>query len=352
MAPAIKKLTFFEKWMDPIAEGIVAAAPGINLTRLSYDAPLEANGRAMRETHGYQIAPRTELREPWFGNADLLARCPNLLAISTSGVGYDVVDVEACTKAGVIVINQAGSNKEAVAEHTLGLMLSLAKKIAETDRLLRKRKGLDRFAYSGNDLAGKTVGIIGIGNIGTRTAELCRVFNMTVLACDPYLSAAAITARGAAKVELAELLRRADFVSVHCPRSSETFGMIGRDELALMKPTAYFISTARGGIHQEDALVEALAQKRIAGAGVDVFLAEPPAPDHPLLAFDNVIATPHIAGMTEEAKQEMAASAARQWIAIFNGAAPRCLVNPDAWQRYVERFERLLGFRPAESRAA
>src|SRR5262249_33764829 len=153
---------------------------------------------------------------------------------------------------------------------------------------------------------------------------------------------------GATKVGLDELLRTADFVTVHCPRSSETFGMFGRDQFRLMKPTAYFINTARGGIHDEPALVEALRGGVIAGAGLDVFLDAPPAPDHPLLGFDNVIATPHVAGITVEALRAMAVGAAEQWMTIFDGAVPPRLINPEAWPRYTERFRTLFGFAPAQ----
>jgi D-3-phosphoglycerate dehydrogenase / 2-oxoglutarate reductase len=152
------------------------------------------------------------------------------------------------------------------------------------------------------------------------------------------------------KVELDELLRRSDFVTLHCPRTRETMGMIGRTQFSLMKPTAFFISTARGGIHREDDLAEALRDGKIAGAGLDVFLEEPPRPDHPLLAFDTVIASPHTAGVTEEALYDMAVATAEQWIDIFAGVVPPRLVNPDAWPRYAERFERLLGFAPAALR--
>ena len=256
--------------------------------------------------------------------------------------------VDACTAAGVIVCNQSGFNKEAVAEHTLGLILSLAKKIGLADKVLRREGVRDRFRYMGNDIRGKTVGIVGIGQIGTRTAELCRVlFGMTVLAYDPYLTAEQVRERGGTKVEMDELFRRSDFVSLHCPRNTETMGMIGRAQFSLMKPTAFFISTARGGVHREDDLAEVLRDGRIAGAGLDVFLQEPPLPDHPLLAFDTVVATPHTAGMTEESLYDMAVATAEQWITIFEGGVPPRLVNPEAWPRYSERFESLLGFAPA-----
>jgi D-3-phosphoglycerate dehydrogenase len=342
------RLVYFGNWVDPAAERLLSGRPEIELLRLDYASPEAENWAKIRLAHGYQIAPRTELRQPWFGDAALLERCPNLLAISSTGAGFDMVDVEACTANGVIVCNQSGSNKEAVAEHALALMLSLSKKIALLNRAMQREAVADRFAYTGNDLQGKTVGIVGIGQIGTRTAELCRAaFGMTVLAYDPYLAAAEIEQRGASKVSFEELLRRSDFVSVHCPRTAETMRLFRAAEFAQMKPTAYFINTARGGIHDEDDLVQALTEGRIAGAGVDVFLKEPPPPDHKLLRLDNVIATSHTAGITAESLRNMAVFAAEQWIAIFSGQVPPRLVNPAAWPRYAERFEQLLGAQPA-----
>jgi D-3-phosphoglycerate dehydrogenase / 2-oxoglutarate reductase len=344
----IKRLAYFEKFFDPIAERTLAARPDIELMCLRYDRPESDTWPEISRAHGYQIQPRGELRDPWFGDAALLGRSPSLLAISSSGAGYDMVDVDACTAAGVIVCNQSGFNKEAVAEHALGFILALSKKIGLADKVMRREGVSDRFLYMGNDIRGKTVGIVGIGQIGTRTAELCRVlFDMPILAYDPYLTADEIAARGATKVELDELLRRSDFVSLHCPRNAETMGMIGSRQFALMKPTAFFISTARGGVHKEDDLAAALRVGQIAGAGLDVFMQEPPQPNHPLLAFDTVIATPHTAGMTEESLRDMAVATAEQWIAIFAGAVPPRLVNPDAWPRYARRFERILGFAPA-----
>ncbi|BBK41318.1 D-3-phosphoglycerate dehydrogenase [Allostella vacuolata] len=347
MATNVKRLAYFEKWVDPVAEEILGQRDDIELVQRRYDDPDGDNATVMARVHGYQIAPRTELRGPWFGDADLIRRCPDLLAISSTGAGFDMVDVAACTAAGIAVCNQSGANKEAVAEHALGLMLALAKNIGITDRALRQERDLDRFLYTGRELRGRTVGIVGIGQIGTRTAELCRgLFGMTVLAHDPYLTADEVAARGAAKVPLDELLARADFVSVHCPRNDETFGMFGTAEFAAMRPTAYFVNTARGGIHDEAALEAALVTRRIAGAGVDVFLKEPPDPSHPLLRLPNVIATPHIAGITEEALQTMAEAAAYQWIAIFEGRVPPRLVNPEVWPHYRERFAERIGFRP------
>ena len=348
-APAnAKRLAYFETWIDPVAERMLEQQPEIDLVRLRFASPEAENWRELALAHGYQVLPRGDLVEPWFGDGKLIAKCPRLLAICSTGAGYDMVDVDACTRAGIIVCSQTGTNKEAVAEHALGLMLSLSKKIALTDKALRTGAQVDRYAFTGNDLMGKTVGIVGIGQIGTRTAELCRgLLRMPVLAYDPYLTREEIAARGAEKVELGGLLARSDFVTVHCPRSKETLGMFGREQFARMKPSAFFLNTARGGIHDETALAEALAARHIAGAGVDVFLVEPPPADHPLLAFDNVIASPHIAGVTHEAMHEMARAAAEQWTSIFAGHVPPRLVNPEVWSRYRDRFQQLLGSRPA-----
>jgi len=342
------KLVYFEKWMDPIGERTLGGRKDIDLVRLEYGAAPAANWSHFADAHGYHISPRGDLQEPWFANDALIARSPNLLAISSTGAGYDVIDVEACNRAGIIVCNQTGMNTEAVAEHALGLMLALSKNIATTDRMLRRGDKTDRFVHAGHDIQGKTVGIVGIGNIGSRVSQLCGVlFGMTVLAYDPYLTAEQIAARGAKKVELDELLAAADFVTVHCPRSDETFGMFGYERFARMKPSAFFLNTARGGIHREDELARALREKRIAGAGLDVFLVEPPPKDHPLLGFDNVIVTPHNAGVTHEAMYNVARAGAEQWIEIFTGAVPPRLINPEIWPRYCDRFEKLFGFRPA-----
>lgn len=340
-------LVHFARFPHPIGEQTLRAAAGIALRSLDFAQPRAELDAAFAAAHGYHVLPRVELREPWFCDAALIARAPTLLAACSTGAGYDVIDVEACTAAGIIVCHQSGTNKEAVAEHALGMMLALSKKFAQADKALRRGGGQDRFALTGRDIRGKTLGIVGLGQIGSRLAELCRgLFAMTVLACDPYLSAEEIARRGAAKAALEELLERSDFVSVHVPRTAETMGMFGAAQFARMKPSAFFIQTARGGIHDEAALAAALAEGRIAGAGLDVFLKEPPPPDHPLLAFDNVIASPHIAGITEEALHDMALGAAEQWIAIFRGEVPPRLVNPEAWPRYAARFREAFGFAP------
>ncbi|MEO9190634.1 MAG: NAD(P)-dependent oxidoreductase, partial [Acetobacteraceae bacterium] len=241
MTPNAKRVFYVNAVAHPVFLEIIGRRPDVQLDRLTNDSPhLEAQP-VLAQAHGYQIgATRDELALAYHGTADLLARAPRLLAVSSNGAGYDTVDVEACTEAGVAVVNQTGGNKEGVAEHVLGLMLALSKRIGETDRFMRTRPDIPRVAFMGHDILGMTVGIIGLGNVGSRVAELCRgPFRMRVLAYDPYLSAEQIGARGGEKVALDALLAQADFVSVNCPRTKETLGMIGAREYALMKSSAY-----------------------------------------------------------------------------------------------------------------
>ena len=328
----------------PVFAEILAARPDVRLDRLENgdgDAPLLAGA------HAYQIgSARDEIAPEHHAGGRLLERMPKLLIVSANGAGYDTVDVEACTEAGVLVLNQAGGNADAVAEHVLAMVLALAKRIVETDHAMRREAIPDRNAFMGRNAGGKTIGVIGLGHIGRRVAELCRGLSMRVLAYDPYVPAAEMEARGAEKVELDELLRRADFVSVNCPLTPETRGMIGAREYALMQPHACFITTARGHIHDEEALAEALRERRIAGAGLDVWAKEPPPPDHPLLRLDNVLASPHTAGVTAEARRNMGRIAAEQILQALDGARPPRVVNPEVWPHYAERFERILGFAP------
>jgi D-3-phosphoglycerate dehydrogenase / 2-oxoglutarate reductase len=298
--------------------------------------------------HAYQTSStRDELVPHYHTGAELLQHTANLLIVSTNGAGYDTVDVNACTERGILVINQAGGNAESVAEHVLGMLLSLVKRVVECDRALRAGTLSDRGDFIGREAHGRTIGIIGIGNVGRRVAELCRgLFGMEVLAYDPYVDAEETRRRGARKVQLDELLRNADFVSINCPLTAETRGMIGAGEYARMKPTAYFITTARGFIHDETALEAALRDRIIAGAGLDVWGKEPPPATHPLLQFDNLIVTAHTAGVTREARANMGRIAAEQMLDALDGKPVTRIVNPQVWPAYAKRFERAFGFAP------
>lgn len=300
--------------------------------------------QALSSAHAYHVSSaRDDLPRPWFVAAPLLQRCPELLVVSSYGAGYDTVDVNACTAAGVCVVNQAGSNAGAVAEHAFGLILGLSRRIGECDRRLRRGEKFTRLDGVGTDLDGRTLGIVGIGHAGRRVAQLARAFGMTVLACDPFVGAAEIRARGAEPVTLTELLERADVVSLHCPLDAGSAGMFDAAAFAAMRPGALFVTTARGGIHDEDALFAALTRGHLGGAGLDVWLAEPPAADHPLLSLDNVLATHHIAGVTHGSRRQMASMAASQLIAVARGERPPRLINPQVWPAFLVRFERAFG---------
>jgi D-3-phosphoglycerate dehydrogenase / 2-oxoglutarate reductase len=333
----------------PIGYGEMLGKRGdIRLDMLAQDAPGAAALDVLSAAHAYQISSaRDELARHYHVSGDLLKRTPNLLIVSTNGAGYDTVTVSDCTENGVLVVNQAGGNAESVAEHVLGMMLCLVKRIGECDRALRSGALGDRNNYTGNEVFGRTVGIIGLGNVGRRVAALCgTLFHMQVLAYDPYLDADEIRARGATKVELDDLLRRADIVSVNCPLTDETRKMISVREYALMQPHAYFITTARGFIHDEEALEQALREKEIAGAGLDVWAKEPPPADHPLMRYDNVLVTAHTAGVTREARANMGKIAAEQILDALDGKPLPRIVNPEVWPDYAKRFERTFGFAP------
>lgn len=346
MTANIAKLVYFEKWMNGHAVDILERSDVVDLVHLQFASGIKANEAELQTMHGYQILPRTELDSAYLADPAFVERMPNLLAISSTGAGYDMVDVDACTAAGIIVCNQSGANDEAVAEHAFGLILSLSKKITAADRGMRSTDQLNRSGFIGNDIHGKTLGIVGLGAIGTRSAEIATAFRMQVIAYDPYLSEQEMSARGARKVDWETLFKSSDYITVHCPRSAETLDMINGDAFALMKPTAYFVNTARGGIHKEDDLAAALTAGHLAGAGLDVWWQEPTPIDHPLLQFDNVIATPHHAGLTEEAMENIGVWAAEQWIELFQGRVPPRLINPEVWTKYQQRFEQCLGFRP------
>ncbi len=347
MRGPVRRLVYFGWMDDATAMDALGGREDLTLIQLTLAGDDRLSWTEFSSAHGYQSSSRTELREPWFADAGMFARAHALLAVCSSGAGYDTIDVDAATRAGVLACNQAGANREAVAEHVIGYMLTLSKRIAQSHRLMTRTTNLDRFSVKGNDIHGKTLGIVGLGHVGAHLASICRkAFGMTVLAYDPYIDQRQYSRCEAQSTSLEELLVRSDFVSLNCALTPETRGMIGARQFALMKPTAYFVTTARGGIHDEIALAEALASGRIAGAGLDVFEQEPPAPDHPLLAFDNVLASPHTAGITAEALANATRSATDQWLDIFAGRAPRCLLNPEAWPGYSERFERLFGVRP------
>jgi D-3-phosphoglycerate dehydrogenase / 2-oxoglutarate reductase len=333
------RIAFFEKWADPIAEATLGREPGIELLSMGLSDPPERVRRTLARAHGYQWP-----RPPYLGTRELIANCPHMLAMAAQGSGTDMMDHEACTEAGILVLNQRGLGPDAVAEHAVGLMLAVSRRIVQADRRLHRDRDWTRGELVGADLNGRTVGIIGYGFIGRRLADICRGgFAMRVLAFDPHVAGEEMRARGDVAAELDMLLREADFVAVTCPLNEETRGLIGLEQFRRMKPGAFFVTTARGGIHDEEALLRALEEGVIAGAGLDVWQVEPPPLDHPLLARDDVVATPHIAGHSRDALRRQAEGAIEQWLALCRGQRPPRLCNPEAWPRFLERFERVTG---------
>ena len=266
----------------------------------------------------------------------LLAAADVLEAVGRHGVGYDTVDVDACTEAGLVVFNTPRANSTAVAEAAVTLIMVLAKRIVPTHELVKSGQfARARRDYPGTELKGKTLGLVGFGNIGRQVARRCGIgLEMTVLAYDPYATTVDRNLVGDVTIvkDLDEVLTRADFVSMHSPLSDETRGIISTRELALMKPTAFIVNCARGGLIDEPALAEALRNHQIAGAGIDVFEEEPPPTDHPFLTLDNVILTSHIAGVSPESMRNMASDVADGMIVALSGQRPPGLLNPRAYE--------------------
>lgn len=248
-----------------------------------------------------------------------------LKLIARTGVGVDPsrVDLDAAKEYKIWVTNMPGSNAVSVAELVFGQMIALARHTLEADQAVKGNRWSDYLKYIGTELAQKTLGIIGMGNIGTRVALRARAFEMSLVVYDPYIPESHVTALGGQWIGLDELLSRADFVTVHCPLTAETSKMLGAREIGLMKPSAYLINAARGGIIDEGALYRALKDKQIAAAALDVVENEPPEKAHPLLQLDNVIFTPHLGAVTLEASKRGEWGAAEQVIRVLEGKNPR-----------------------------
>src|SRR5205814_4973087 len=244
----------------------------------------------------------------------------DMKVVTRIGVGFDAVDVPALSRRKVPLMVAGTANSPSVAEQALFMMLTLAKRAVEMHTLVRDNKWAARLGMLPYDLYGKTVLIVGFGRIGTRTAKRCLAMEMNVLVFDPYKPAADIKAAGCEPVtDLDAALPRADFVSLHCPKTPETIGMFNAARLSRMKPTAYLINTARGGIVDEPALHDALVSGKLAGAGLDVFAQEPPPAGHSLLSLPNVIMAPHVAGVTREAVDRMSEQTARNILSALDG---------------------------------
>jgi len=270
----------------------------------------------------------------------IMEAAPKLAVIGRHGVGYDTVDIAAAADLGIPIVYTPAANTESVVEISIGFIICLGRKIVEahasmqseellsdtvTMAIMTRQKGLINA-----DLWGKTLGVVGVGRIGSAvSSRMNAAFNMRVLGYDPYVDAEKLAGYGVQKMDrLEEMLPRCDFVAVHCSGSAETRHLINARTLALMKPGAYLINTARGTIVDEAALIEALQRKQIAGAAVDVYDPEPPRPGNPLLHMENVIVTPHFCAMTEESLYNMATMVAQGVLDVLEGRRPQYPVNP------------------------
>ena len=262
----------------------------------------------------------------------LLLRCPRLKVIARHGVGVDNVDVAAATRRRIPVCVTLGANTDAVAEHTFLLMLAVARRVVAVNAAVRRGawEAHRETLYAG--LHGRTLGIVGMGRVGTRVAEVAAVFGMRRLGYDPALSGEEIRRRGAEPVGLTALFQAADVVTLHAPLTRETRRLVNRETLALMKPGAILVNTSRGGLIDDEALAEALRAGRLAGAGIDVTEPEPPASDNPLLPLEQVLITPHVAAHTEDSMRRMAITAAEQVLMALEGRRPTMAINPEIWE--------------------
>ena len=258
---------------------------------------------------------------------------PRLRAVIRTGIGYDNVSLPDATARGVAACNVPDGPTISTAEHAIALLLATVKHLKQGDRELRRGGVVDSFLeFDGLELYGQRLGLIGMGRIGSRVARFAQALEMRVSVFDPYLSPERAAAAGVTLVPTLEaLLVAADVVSVHAPYTAETRHLFNAERFAQMKPGAYFINAARGGLVDEAALLSALESGHLAGAGLDVFDPEPPRQDHPLLQRDDVIASGHVAGATQAGKDRLVEGAIQQALAVLRGERPAFLLNPDMW---------------------
>lgn len=269
-------------------------------------------------------------------NTMVLRRANRLRLLSRIGIGYDNVDIADATACGIPVANTPDGPTESTAEHTLALIFALAKRVYRADRLAQQSGWTRSPELLGMELAGKTLGLVGLGRIGSRVAQMARVIGLRVLAYDPIMPWERAQAVGAILVESLEaVLRQSDIVSLHAPAQADTLNMIGEAQFAQMKRGVYFINCARGALVDEAALLAALRSGQVACAAVDVLVQEPAPAGHPLYGLDNVIITPHIGSYTEEGIRKMFVRAIEQTLRGLRGERPTNLLNPETWPRKI-----------------
>jgi D-3-phosphoglycerate dehydrogenase len=310
-------------------ERLSAAATLIDVDGTDVPALLQA----VREAVALVVRRETEVTE------EVIAAAPQLRVIARAGVGVDNIDLEAATRAGVVVLNAPGANATSAAEHTIALLLGVTRQIALADASTRAGRW-ERKTMRPIDLQGRTVGIVGLGRVGSEVARRLRAFDMRVIAYDPYITPQRFTEVGAAPVDFETLLQSSDVVTFHVPETAETFHMLDRDAIARLKPTAIVINAARGGVVDEAALAQALTERRIAGAGVDVYPHEP-CVESPLFSQPAAVLTPHIGGSSAEALAAVGKVISTTTLAALRGEAVPNAVNLPAASLHAPELQRL-----------
>jgi len=306
-----------------------------------FTAPFKSRDEAIKALQGFAVI--VGMRERTSFPRAVIEALPDLKLLITTGAKNNSFDLKAAAEHGVTVCGTGGFGSPTTGV-VFGLLLELTRRIGfENARL---KAGQPWQVTIGPDLEGMTLGVLGLGKLGQRSAAVAKAFGMNVIAWSQNLTPEKAAAAGATYVSKEELFAKADAVTIHVVLSDRSRGLVGAADLGRMKKTAYLVNTSRGPIIDEKALIAALKAKQIAGAGLDVFAKEPPAMDHPLLQFDNVIASPHTAGVTKEARANMGKFAAEQLILTLDGKRPPRVVNPEVWPAYSRRFERSFGTRP------
>jgi len=309
--------------LGPVREALKGVAP-VKVVPLPF-SPL-SKSQEKRFAKMLQGATAMLLR-PGYVTPSLLDQLPDLRVVSVHGVGVDQVDVAACTERGVLVTNAPGANADAVAELTIGLMLSLVRQIPQSAERVHNDRVWGEARHTGSELKGKTLGLVGVGQIGARVTRIAKAFGMKVCAHDPGLTAKDIRDRGARPMKFEALLAASDFVSLHAPHIPATHHIIGRRAIAMMKKGAFLVNAARGPLVDELALARALKNNRIGGAALDVLEGEPPDPKSPIFDAPNIILTPHMAGSTRECLDAIARTAAQDMARALLGKRVKFPVN-------------------------
>ncbi len=268
----------------------------------------------------------------------MMDRLPGLQVIGRLGIGVDNIDLLAATTRGIEVVHTPGAPTESTAEHTIALIYALAKELVYQDHHLRQGRWQVRHERVGRQLKGLTIGLVGLGRIGRRIVELLQPLDLRFLAYDPYIEKAVARDLGVQLLDrLEEMLPQVDILTLHVPLNAGTRGLVDREALALLRESSWLINTSRGGVVDEEALIQALENRELAGAALDVFDPEPPLSDHPLFSMDNVIVTPHRAFYTREGLRQLSKSAVDQVLEALAGKRPAHLANPEVWDHALAR---------------